>query len=78
MGKPVLVIEEVLKHLDAVPADQEEVKIFVPEVMVHGNKPVPHDVGMAMLLDKLLGMGFSPIAPTALGQGKVYRYKRSF
>jgi hypothetical protein len=78
MGEPVLVVEEILKRLDQVGPDQQEFKLYVPPLVAMDNKAVAQDTGMAVILDRLLSMGFSPKGVFPMGKGKIYKYVRGF
>jgi hypothetical protein len=78
MGAPVLVIEEVLKHIDRIEPDQRFYKLFVPPAVAYEGKAVAPTVGMQLILDHLMDRGFSYRDVRPMGAGHMYRYERWF
>ena len=50
-------------------------ELWVPQELTLRGKPVRLDVAMAIVLDKILGMGFTVDGFTAAEGGRLYRYK---
>jgi hypothetical protein len=60
-----------------VSAQKAEFSLLVPDQLTLRGVEVSADVGMAILLDKLLEEGFSPAGFTQQSGGRLYRYERS-
>jgi hypothetical protein len=78
MGAPVLVIEEVFKHIDLIKTDQAQYKLFVPAALAFEGQAIPPAVGMQLILSRLMDQGFSYRGAHPMGAGLVYRYVRWF
>jgi hypothetical protein len=78
MGAPVLVVEEVFKHIDQIRSDQAVYKLFVPPAVAFEGKAIPPAVGMQLILDRLMDLGFSYRDARPMGAGRIYRYLRWF
>jgi hypothetical protein len=51
--------------------------LFVPADLTLRDKPVPADVAMAVILDKLLAAGFDPLGFSQAAHGRFYHYRRA-
>jgi hypothetical protein len=78
MGAPVLVIEDVFRHIDQIQPDQAVYKLFVPPAVAFEGKAIPPSVGMQLILDRLMDLGFSYRDARPMGAGLMYRYQRWF
>ena len=71
--RPALLLE-----IDRVSAAQpDDFEIMVPLRLTFKDKPVPKDVGMAILCDRILSHGYSPHGLSEKKSGTVYRYRRA-
>ena len=67
-------VEEILSHLEAISAGQS-FEIWIPQHLTFRGQPVRADVAGAVILDKILGMGYEPDGFTEADGGRVYRYQ---
>jgi hypothetical protein len=51
-------------------------ELMVTDVMTLNGKAVPHDVGMAIIVDSLLGKGLYPDGFDTVSGGRKYKFKR--
>jgi len=51
-------------------------ELLISDTLTLNGEPVPHDVGMAIIVDGLLGKGFFPDGFTQVSGGRNYRYRR--
>jgi hypothetical protein len=67
-------VEAVLSQLDAIPSGQN-FELWVPQQMTLRGQVARHDVAMAVILDKILGMGCEPDGFLEADGGRIFRYK---
>lgn len=64
-------VEDLIAALGSVaPAGIQNFELWIPRELTLRGKPTSLDMAMAIVLDKILGMGF-----TAEKDGRIYRYK---
>lgn len=69
-------VESVLSQLDTIPtAHGQSFELWIPQHLTLRGQPAPADVAMAIILDKILGLGFEPDGFSETDGGRVYRYK---
>jgi hypothetical protein len=69
-------VEDLLSEIDRVSAAKpDNFEILVPLRLSFKGKPVPKDVGMAILVDRILSHGYLPDGLSEISSGTVYRYK---
>jgi hypothetical protein len=69
-------VEGLLSELDSItPPCSQSFELWVPQELTLRGKPAGLDVAMAIVLDKILGMGFQPDGFSEAEGGRVYRYK---
>jgi hypothetical protein len=70
-------IESLLGAIESeVSAQKAELSLLVPSKLTLQGVEVSADVGMAIILDKLLSKGFSPAGFIQQSDGRLYRYVR--
>jgi hypothetical protein len=69
-------VEGLISELAGIaPAGSQSFELWVPQELTLRGKPAPLDAAMAIVLDKILGMGYTVDGFTAAEGGRVYRYK---
>jgi hypothetical protein len=51
-------------------------ELWVPDTLLIDGRGVPKDIGMAILVDEILSLGFMPDGLTQGMGGATYRYRR--
>lgn len=74
-------VESLLALVDSIPASTStgaptDFTLWVPESLTMRGSAVRQDVAMAIVLDKLLGLGFLPDGFEQGDGGRFYRYQR--
>lgn len=67
-------VEELLIKVEALPANTTTFMLFVPQALTLRGQPVPQDVAMAIVVDRLLGKGLFPNGYDQRSTGRRYRY----
>ena len=67
-------VEELVARVDALPADAKALELWVPDRLSLKGKPVPQDLAMAIVVDRLLGRGLYPNGFVQGDGGRTYRY----
>jgi len=67
-------VEAILSQLDGIPRDQS-FELWITQDLTFRGKVVRADLAMAMILDKILGLGFGPDGFAEAEGGRIYRYK---
>jgi hypothetical protein len=70
-------VEELAQQFERSVSRQTTVSLHVPNVLTIGGEVVPPDVGMAVLLDRILALGFEPNGYSEGQDGRTYHYRRS-
>ena len=69
-------VESVISELGSIaPAGSQSFELWIPQQLTLRGQPVRVDVAGAVILDKILGMGFMPDGFSEAEGGRVYRYK---
>ena len=69
-------VEAVLAHLDAIPTvESQSFELWMPQHLTLNGQAARPDIAMALILDKILGMGYEPDGFSEADGGKVYRYR---
>jgi hypothetical protein len=69
-------VESLISELGGiVPVGSQSFELWVPQQLTLRGQPVRADVAGAVILDKILGMGFQPDGFSEAEGGRVYRYK---
>jgi hypothetical protein len=55
-------------------AQSQAFELWIPEHLTLHGQPARADVAMAIILDKILGMGFEPDGCSEEDGGRVYKY----
>jgi hypothetical protein len=69
-------VEELIADFESKSRGVQRVDLWVPENLTLLGEPVPSDVGMAVLVDRVLALEFEPNGYTASVGGRTYHYKR--
>ena len=67
-------VEAVVSQLDAISTEQS-FELWIPQHLTLRGQAARTDVAMAIILDKILGMGYEPDGFTEADGGRVYRYR---
>jgi hypothetical protein len=70
------VAEEGVKHLEMHPPSGASFQLAISESFTFAGKPDTMGAGMAVLLDKILGIGYEPDGFEQKNGFKLYRYKK--
>jgi hypothetical protein len=71
-------IEELLQQIDDIDTrSRVQFTLPVPKCLTLNGKIIRHDVGMAFLVDRILGKGYRSDGFTENGAGRIYRYTRT-
>jgi hypothetical protein len=77
MGRPARgSVEELIREVESWPPEASFAELWVPERLTLNGDPVPQDVAMAILGDKLLSLSYFPDGSSSGAGGRVYRYNR--
>jgi hypothetical protein len=69
-------VEGLITELGGIaPPGSQNFELWVPQDLTLKSKPFRHDFAMALVLNKILGMGFTVDGFTEAEGGRVYRYK---
>ena len=68
--------EEGIKHLEAHPPTANSFQLAIAESFSFAGKPDTMGAGMAVLMDKILGLGYMPDGFEQKKGFRLYRYKR--
>jgi len=69
-------VEAVLSQLDTIPTGESQpFELWIPQQVTLRGQLAPADVAMAIILDKILGMGYEPDGFAEADGGRVYRYR---
>ena len=69
-------VESVISELGSIaPAGSQSFELWIPQQLTLRGQPVRADVAGAVILDKILSMGFMPDGFSEAEGGRVYRYK---
>jgi len=69
-------IEELLRQIDGLTTDPKQAfELWIPQNLTWRGQPARTDVAMAIIGDKILGMGYKPDGFTEAEGGRIYRYK---
>ena len=69
-------VEAILSQLDGIPRGQDQgFELWIPQHLSWRGKVARADVAMAIILNKILGMGYEPNGFAEAEGGKIYRYK---
>jgi hypothetical protein len=69
-------VEELVLEFEGRAKDADRVGIWVPDRLVLAGQEVAMDVGMAVLLDRVLALEFEPDGFTEAPGGRTYHYKK--
>jgi hypothetical protein len=70
-------VEAILSQLDGVPRGQNQgFELWIPRHLTLRGKVVRADFAIAMILDKILGMGYEPDGFAEAEGGRMYKYKK--
>jgi hypothetical protein len=69
-------VEGLREQAAAVAKGGHTFSLWVPDALTLNGQPVRRDVGMAILLDAILALGFMPDGLTESAGGATYRYRR--
>lgn len=69
-------VEELRNQVTKLAAESPSFELWVPASLTMGGETVPRDLGMALVVDAVFGVGFVPdgVAPEA--GGSMCRYRR--
>jgi hypothetical protein len=67
-------VEAVLSQLDSIP-DRPSFELWIPQHLTLRGQSAQADVAMAVILDKILDMGYEPDGFSEAGGGRIYRYR---
>jgi hypothetical protein len=69
-------VEAVLSQLDMIPTAQgQSFELWIPQHLTLRGQPARADVAGAIILDKILGMGYEPDGFSEADGGRIYRYR---
>jgi hypothetical protein len=68
--------EEGSKHLEAHPPTGDSFQLAISESFTFAGKPDTMGAGMAVLMDKILGLGYMPDGFEQKSGFRLYRYKK--
>jgi hypothetical protein len=69
-------VEAILSQLDGIPRGQSQsFELWIPQHLVFRGKVARADLAMAIILDKILGMGYGPDGFSEAEGGRIYGYK---
>jgi hypothetical protein len=75
MNRPThTTVEEILSRLDTI-STSPSFELWIPQHLTLRGQPARADVAGAVILDKILGLGYEPDGFTEADGGRVYRYK---
>ncbi len=69
-------VEELIRDFERRSTGQTRVDLLVLEPLTLGGQVVASDVGMTVLLDRILALRFEPDGFTETPSGRTYHYKR--
>jgi hypothetical protein len=69
-------VEDLIRQVESWAPEASSAELWVPEHLTLDGRPVPQDVGLAIIVDKLLGLSFFPDGFSRGTGGTVYRYLR--
>jgi len=67
-------VEAVLSQVDSIPSGPS-FELWIPQHLTLRGQSAPADVAMAVILDKILGMGYEPDGFSEADGGRIYRYR---
>ena len=68
-------LEALLAEIGGFESASPRFELWVPQHLTLRGEPTRTDVAMAVVLDKVLGMGYEPDGFTEAEGGRIYRYK---
>ncbi len=69
-------VEELLREIGSWSTDASATDLWVPQQLTLNGNPVQQDAAMAIVLDKILGLGLFPDGFSEGAGGRFYRYRR--
>jgi hypothetical protein len=69
-------VEALLREIESWPADASSAELWVPQHLTLNGDPVLQDAAMAIVVDKILGIGLFPDGLSEGAGGRLYRYAR--
>jgi len=69
-------VESLVDEVDRLPPGSSLLELWVPDLLALRGQPVPRDVAMAIVMDRLLSVGLFPDGFIEGVGGRTYRYKR--
>jgi hypothetical protein len=74
MNRPLeSTVEAILSQLDGIPIGPS-FELWIPQRLTLRGQPVRADVAMAIIGDRILGMGYMPDGFAQADDGRVYKY----
>jgi hypothetical protein len=68
-------VESLVAQVESLPSGQSNFELFVPSDLTMRGRPVPLDLAMAVIVDRLLGKGLWPAGFEQRPTGRRYRYR---
>ncbi len=69
-------VEALLREIESWSADASSADLWVPQHLTLNGNPTQQDSAMAIVVDKILGLGLFPDGLSEGAGGRLYRYTR--
>ncbi len=67
-------VEDLLREIESMPANTINYELWVANVITLKGNPIPLEIGMAIILDKMLEKEMYPGCFSETNEGRLYRY----
>lgn len=69
-------VEQLREQVAKAAAESPSFELWVPAALTMGGASIPRDLGMALVVDAVFGVGFVPDGVTTETSGSMCRYRR--